>query len=97
METIKLAVEQAIDNGSSLRGVEKTFKLYRPIQELAIPTYTSIRKGWLMDYHLELNTWEQMVNMTRTLESQLKQNGRIARIFNSFSATTKSYGSQLYP
>lgn len=34
-----------------------------------------IKLGWLKDYQEEILIWSQMVMMTRTLETQLKQNG----------------------
>jgi hypothetical protein len=55
VESIQISVQQVIDCGSSYRGVEKTFELYKEIFSQAIPSFSSIRK-WLVRIGLyELN------------------------------------------
>jgi len=46
VETILISLQLFINCGSSLRGVEKTFELYKNFIELATPSFSSIRK-WL--------------------------------------------------
>ncbi len=46
VRTIQLAVQQVVVCGSSLRGVQKTFELYTDSEEIATPSFSSIRK-WL--------------------------------------------------
>lgn len=46
VETIQKSVQQVIDCGSSYRGVEKTFELYKEIWSQDIPSFSSVRK-WL--------------------------------------------------
>ena len=46
VKTIQISVQQVIDCGSSYRGVEKTFELYKEIFSQAIPSFSIIRK-WL--------------------------------------------------
>ncbi len=40
--------------------------------------------GWLIDYQQELGIWAQMVQMTRTLETQLKLCGLNQQSLNTF-------------
>ncbi|XHR81509.1 MAG: hypothetical protein ACFKPT_25385 [Gloeotrichia echinulata GP01] len=55
--------------------IETLFKLAQT-DEPEIFNQILIRKfGWLKDYQEEIFIWGQMVLMTRTLETQLKQNG----------------------
>lgn len=46
VKTVRLAVEQVINSGSSLRGVEKTLKLHANEDQISIPSSSSIR-NWL--------------------------------------------------
>ncbi|MEJ6487270.1 hypothetical protein N0Y54_39520 [Nostoc punctiforme UO1] len=46
VEIIQIAVQQVINCGTSLRGVEKTFELYVDFCEQGTPSFSSIRK-WL--------------------------------------------------
>ena len=46
VRTIQLAVQQIICSGTSLRGIQKTFELYRKDQQKSTPSFSSIRK-WL--------------------------------------------------
>jgi hypothetical protein len=46
VETIQISVQQVINCGTSLRGVEKTFELYVNFSEHGTPSFSSIRK-WL--------------------------------------------------
>lgn len=46
VETIQISVQQVINCGTSLRGVEKTFELYVDFSEHGTPSFSSIRK-WL--------------------------------------------------
>ena len=46
VRTIQLAVQQVVVCASSLRGVQKTFELYTDSEEMATPSFSSIRK-WL--------------------------------------------------
>jgi hypothetical protein len=149
VQTVQKAVQQTIDSGSSLRGVEKNLKLEVSEEEETTPSFSSVRNwlgriglyelqrekeyrndwvfiidltvelgkqkclvilgvsqqylesavfpskfklaatsdleifkqklimkfGWLKDYLEVIRLWSQMVMMTRTLETQLKQNG----------------------
>lgn len=45
-ETIQISVQQVIECGSSYRGVEKTFELYKEILTQDTPSFSSVRK-WL--------------------------------------------------
>ncbi len=40
--------------------------------------------GWLVDYELDLNHWNQMVKLTRSLETQLKLSGLNNKSLNDF-------------
>ncbi|WP_242055747.1 hypothetical protein [Nostoc flagelliforme] len=46
VETIQISLQQVINCGNSLRGVEKTFELYVDFSEHGTPSFSSIRK-WL--------------------------------------------------
>lgn len=46
VETIQISVEQVIKCGSSYRGVEKTFELYKELLRQEAPSFSSVRK-WL--------------------------------------------------
>lgn len=46
VETIQISLQQVINCGNSLRGVEKTFELYVNFSEHGTPSFSSIRK-WL--------------------------------------------------
>lgn len=70
-------VEKLIDWAQKLLNcpIETLFKL-APTSDPEILNQKLIMKfGWLKDYQEEISIWGQMVMMTRTLETQLKQNG----------------------
>jgi len=70
-------VEKLIDWAQKLLNcpIETLFKL-APMSDPEILNQKLIMKfGWLKDYQEEISIWGQMVMMTRTLETQLKQNG----------------------
>ncbi len=46
VETIQISLQQVINCGNSLRGVEKTFELYVDFSKHGTPSFSSIRK-WL--------------------------------------------------
>ncbi|MDZ8106339.1 MAG: hypothetical protein RM338_12060 [Nostoc sp. DedQUE12a] len=62
VETIKISVEQVIKCGSSYRGVEKTFELYKELLRQEAPSFSSVRK-WLGRIGLyELNRKKEIRN-----------------------------------
>ncbi len=77
IQTIQLAVQEIINCGSSLRGVEKIFELYEEFTSLKAPSFSSIRK-WLGRIGLyELNRekeyrtdWIFIIDLTVELGTQ---------------------------
>lgn len=77
VETIQISVQQVINCGNSLRGVEKTFELYVDFSEHGTPSFSSIRK-WLGRIGLyELNRekeyrsdWSFIVDLTVELGAE---------------------------
>lgn len=55
--------------------IETLFKLAQTDEPEILNQILITKFGWLKDYQEEIFIWGQMVMMTRTLETQLKQNG----------------------
>ncbi len=77
VRTIQLAVQQVVLCGSSLRGVQKTFELYTDSEEIATPSFSSIRKwlGRIGLYELHRkkeyrSDWVLIVDLTLELGTQ---------------------------